>query len=129
VRVPFGVIIIGLLAVFAGVLYLLNGLTFLGAIVFGPIPSGDGRILAGVLAIIVGIIWIAVGGAAFSLKPWAWVFGVIMAFFGLFESLLALLTTLSWEYAIATAVLPVFILWYLNREKIKQAFGVADELV
>ena len=69
------------------------------------------------------------GGAAFTLKPWAWVFGVIMAFFGLFEALFALLATLSWEYALSTAVLPVFILWYLNREKIKQAFGVADELV
>jgi len=77
----------------------------------------------------VGLIWIAVGGAAFTLKPWAWVFGVIMAFFGLFEALFALLATLSWEYALSTAVLPVFILWYLNREKIKQAFGVADELV
>ena len=128
-RVPFGVIIIGVLAVFAGVLYLLNGLTFLGYIVFGPIPSGDGRILAGVLAVIVGLIWIGVGGAAFSLKPWAWMFGVLMAIFGLFESLLALLTTLSWEYALSTAILPVFILWYLNREKIKGAFGVADEVV
>ena len=128
-RVPFGVIIIGVLAMFAGVLYLMRGLTFLGYIVFGPIPSGDGRILAGVLAIIVGLIWIAVGGAAFTLKPWAWVIGVIMAFFGLFEALFALLATLSWEYALSTAVLPVFILWYLNREKIKQAFGVADELV
>ena len=128
-RVPFGVIVLGVLAIFAGTLYLLQGLMFLGAIVFGPIPSGNGTVLAGTLAVIVGIIWIAVGGAAFSLKPWAWMFGVLMACFGLFEALIALLATLSWEYAIATAVLPAIILWYFNRQKIKEAFGVSDELV
>jgi hypothetical protein len=128
-RVPFGVVVLGVLAIFAGVLYLMEGIVFLEYIAFGPVPSGDGRVLAGVLAVAVGIVWVAFGVAAFSLKPWAWMFGVVMALFGLFESLVTLLTTLSWEYTIATAVLPALVLWYLNRDKVKQAFGLENELV
>jgi hypothetical protein len=128
-RVPFGVVVLGVLAIFAGVLYLMEGIVFLEYVVFGPVPSGDGRVLAGILAVAVGIVWVAFGVAAFSLKPWAWLFGVVLAMFGLFGSLVTLLTTLSWEYAIATAVLPAIVLWYLNRDKVKQAFGLDNELV
>ena len=54
---------------------------------------------------------------------------MLVAIFGLFEALFTLLVTLSWEYAIASAVFPALVLWYLNREKIKVAFGVEDEIV
>ena len=44
-RVPFGVVALGALAIFAGVLYLMEGIVFLEYIVFGPVPTGDGRVL------------------------------------------------------------------------------------
>lgn len=128
-RVPLGVLILALLAILAGTLELVKGAVFLGAIAFGPIPAGDGRVLIGSLAVIIGIAWIAVGAGAFSLKPWAWMVGVLVAILGLFEALGTLLLTLSWEYAVASAILPAAVVWYLNRAAIKGAFGVQDEIV
>lgn len=128
-RVPFGVTVLAFIAIFAGLLELVKGAQLLGVVLFGPIPAGDGRLLVGGLAVLLGILWIAVGAGALSLKPWAWLFGVLVAVFGLFEALFTLLATLSWEYAVATAILPAVVVWYLNREKIKGAFGVQDEIV
>lgn len=128
-RVPMGVIVLAVLAIFAGALELMKGAQLLALIAFGPIPAGNGNVLVGALAAVVGIVWIAVGAAALSLKPWAWLVASIVAIFGLFESLLTLLITLSWEYALATAILPGVVLWYLNRERVKAAFGVQDEVI
>jgi len=123
-----GVAVLAVLAVFAGALELLKGAQFLALIAFGPIPAGDGNVIVGSLAVVAGIAWIAVGAAMLSLRSWAWLVAMLVAIFGLFEALFSLLVTLSWEYAIVTAIFPALVLWYLNRDKIKVAFGVEDEI-
>lgn len=127
-RVPMGVAVLAVLAVFAGALELLKGAQLLALIAFGPIPAGDGNVIVGSLAAIAGVAWIAVGAAMLSLRSWAWLVGMLVAIFGLFEALFTLLLTLSWEYAIVSAIFPALVLWYLSREKIKVAFGVEDEI-
>ncbi len=127
-RVPLGVSILAILAILAGVLELVRASMFLGAIAFGPIPAGDGRVLVGALDVLLGVLWVAAGVGAITLRPWAWLFGMIVAIFALFGALFALLATLSWEYAVATAVLPALVVWYLNRAPIREAFGIQDEV-
>ena len=62
-----------------------------------------------------------------TMSPPAKTPGMLVAIVGLFEALFTLLLTLSWEYAIVSAIFPGLVLWYLGREKIKAAFGVEDE--
>jgi hypothetical protein len=127
-RVPFGVIILAVLAVLAGVLEVIRGAQFRAVIAFGPVPAGNGNVILGTLGVIVGIAWIAIGLGFFTLKPWAWLVGMLLAIFGLFQALMTLLLTLSWEYAVVAAVLPAIVLVYLGRQKMKDAFGVLDQV-
>jgi hypothetical protein len=128
-RAPIGVVFVGVMAIFAGLLDLLEGAQMLGIVVFGPVPAGDGRILAGGLVAFVGLCWIAVGAGAFSLKSWAWIALVLVAIFALFQSIMLFLVTLSWEYALAAAIFPSIVLWYLSRDRIQVAFGIEDKPV
>jgi hypothetical protein len=127
-RTPFGVIVLSVLAVLAGVLDVIRGAQFLALIAFGPVPAGNGNVILGALSVIVGIAWIGIGLGFYTLKPWAWLVGMLLAIIGLFQALMTLLLTLSWEYAVAAAVLPAIVLVYLGRQKMKDAFGVLDQV-
>ena len=53
--------------------------------------------------------------------------GQILAIVGIVEGIFALLGTGSLNYALATTAFPVILLWYMNRDSTKKAFGPADE--
>ena len=59
-------------------------------VTFGPVESGNGVWFSGLLTLIVGIIWLGVGGALFSLQPWGLLFVEIMAIFALIEAVFVL---------------------------------------
>jgi hypothetical protein len=126
-RPPIGIAILGFLALMAGFAYLIIGLMWVGAIVFGPIPSGQGVGLVGILAIIAGVIYFAVGIALWSLQPWAWVFAVIMSVFGLFEAVLVVFASDSVGAGLAAALFPGIVLWYLNTSEVKHLFLESPE--
>jgi hypothetical protein len=119
---PIGIAILGFLALMAGFAYLLLGLNWVGAVAFGPVRSGEGVGLTGILAIIVGVIYIAAGLALWSLQPWAWAFGMILSVFGLFEAVLVAFAADSIAAGFGAALFPAVILWYLNTNDVKAAF-------
>lgn len=121
-RPPVGVAILGFFAFVAGISHIFLGLNMLGYVAFGPGVTGSGTSLAGIFAIIAGVIYVAVAWAAWSLQPWAWAFGMIMAVLGLFEAVLVLIGTANLGYGLAAALLPGVILWYLNTPPIRGAF-------
>ncbi len=82
---PTGVMILSVLAGIAGVLQFLVGLYALGCVLFGPGLHGTNLSLAGWSSILLGFIWLAVSGALWSLRPWAWMFGMIVTFFAIIE--------------------------------------------
>jgi hypothetical protein len=121
-RTPVGVIILGFLAFMAGISQLILGFNLLGWVVFGPGSTGNGVVLSGSLAVLVGILYIGVGLAFWSLRPWAWLFGIIMAIFGLFNAVLVAIASGSVSAGLAASLLSLVVLWYLNTEGVKTAF-------
>jgi hypothetical protein len=124
---PTGVAILSVLAGIAGVLQMLAGIYILGFILFGPGLHGTNLSLAGWSSIILGFIWLSVSGALWSLRPWAWMFGMIVAVFGVIEGIWIMIagdnTVAS---GVGSMIFPLIVLFYLNREPIKTAFGMTD---
>ena len=123
---PFGVLVLGALAIAIAVVRLLIGAQLLGVVIFGPVPTGAGVGWAGILTIVVGIIYLAVGWALWSLRPWALVFTMIMAVFGLVDAMFVLLATGNIAYGLAAAAIPALLLWYTMREDIREAFAATE---
>lgn len=125
---PFGVLILGALAIAIAIVRLLVGLQMLGIGIFGDDQwDGTGVIWVGLLTVVVGAIYLGVGWALWSMRPWALVFTMIMAVFGLVDAMFVLIATGSVAYGLAAAAIPALLLWYTSREDIRDQFAVADE--
>jgi hypothetical protein len=120
---PFGVLILGALAVAIAIVRLLLGLQLLGVAIFGDVPEGSGVFWTGLLTLVVGIIYLGVGWALWSMRPWALVFTMIMAVFGLVDAMFVLIATGSIAYGLAAAAIPALLLWYTSREDIRDQFA------
>jgi hypothetical protein len=123
---PFGVLVLGALAIAIAVVRLLIGAQLLGVTIFGPVPTGTGIGWAGILTLVVGIIYLAVGWALWSLRPWALIFTMIMAVFGLVDAMFVLLATGNLAYGLAAAAIPALLLWYTSREDIRDVFAATE---
>ena len=125
-RRPAGITIIGVLASVAGIIYILQGIRILGFVVFGPGQAWSNVSATGWGTLIMGIVWLAVGGAFMSLKPWAWVFGVIAVGLSLIAAFWGKIN--GWQFGdlLVAMIVRLVILFYLNSEKVKAAFGLND---
>ena len=120
---PFGVLVLGALAIAIAIVRLVIGFQLLFGGIFSPRLEGTGVAWAGLLALVVGAIFLAVGWALWSLRPWALIFTMIMAVFGLVDAMFAMLATDSVAYGIAAGAIPAFLLWYCSREDVRAAFS------
>jgi hypothetical protein len=123
---PAGITIIGVLASVAGIIYILQGIRILGFVVFGPGQAWSNVSATGWGTLILGIVWLAVGGAFLSLRPWAWVFGVIVVGLSLIAAFWGNIN--GWQFGdlFVAMIVPLVILFYLDSEKVKAAFGLND---
>ena len=121
---PAGITIIGVLASAAGLIYLLQGVRILGYVAFGPAQAFTNVSLTGWMTLILGLIWLSVGGAFLSMQPWAWLFGVIVVGISLVEAFFGNLN--GWQFGdmFTAMIVPLVILFYMNSEKVKSAFGL-----
>lgn len=120
---PLGVLILSVLAVLAGVLYLIAGVQLMGIVTFGPVESGNGVWISGLLTFIVGVIWLAAGTALYGLQPWALLFAQIMAVFSLMSAVFSMFAMTEWRWGLGQAILAGVLLWYLAREQTVAAFS------
>ena len=123
---PFGITVLAIIFAAAGISYLMLGFQMTTSVTFGPVPVGTGTWFWGWLIVLTGLAFWAGGVAAWQLQPWGWLLGHLIAVIGIIESIFALLGTGNLGYALSTAVFPFILLWYLNREKVKTAFGITD---
>ncbi len=123
-RPPVGVAILGFFALIAGVAYLVLGLRLTGWVVFGPGSIGDGTFLWGLLTLGGGIAFAAAAFALWSMQPWAWLFGIILAGLGLLDAFFLWLASGDFSTGLVAAFFPLVVLWYLNSKDIKGAFGI-----
>ena len=121
---PAGITIIAMLALVVGIIDLLQGLRILGYVVFGPATAFSNTSLTGWMTLLLGLVWIAVGGALLSLQPWAWLFAVIMVGISLLEAFFGSLNNWSFGDMFVAMIIPLIILAWLNSEKVKSAFGM-----
>jgi len=125
---PFGVLMLGALAVAIAIIRLLVGLQLLGVAIFSDDRwDGTGVVWVGLMAIIIGLIYLAVGWALWSMRPWALLFTMIMAVFGLVDAMFVLIATSNVAYGLAAAAIPALLLWYTSREDIRDQFAAAEE--
>ena len=124
---PFGVLVLGALAVAIAVIRLLVGLQLLGVAIFGDDKwDGTGVLWVGIMTVVVGLIYLAVGWALWSMRPWALLFTMIMAVFGLVDAMFVLIATNNIAYGLAAAAIPALLLWYTSREDIRDQFAAAE---
>jgi hypothetical protein len=126
VKRPFGITVLALIFAAAGITYIALGFQMTTAVTLGPIPVGTGTWFWGWLVVLTGIAFWAGGLAAWRLEPWGWLLGHFLAILGIIEAVFAMLGTGSLNYALATTAFPFLLLWYLNRDSVKSAFGIAD---
>ena len=125
---PFGVLVLGALAIAIAIVRLLVGLQLLGVGVFGDDAwDGTGVIWVGVMTVVVGLIYLAVGWSLWSMRSWALIFTMIMAVFGLVDAMFVLIATSNIAYGLATAAIPALLLWYTSREDIRDQFAAVEE--
>lgn len=124
---PFGVLILGALAIAIAIVRLLLGLQLLGVTIFGEAQfEGSGVFWTGLLTFVVGLIFLGVGWALWSMRPWALIFTMTMAVFGLVDAMFVWISTGSIAYGLAAAAIPALLLWYTSREDIRSDFVEAD---
>jgi hypothetical protein len=125
--VPVGVAILGALALFNGIGGLIVGLRYLGIVTFGPVSTGSGVFLMGVIAVVYGVLYIALAYAAWTLRAWAWLAGMLLGVLGIFNAVLVLLATGDLASGVAVALLPALVLWYLNQDAMRARFVEGEE--
>ena len=127
---PFGVLVLGALAIAIAIVRLLVGLQLLGVGIFGDDAwDGSGVIWVGIMTVVVGLIYLAVGWSLWSMRQWALLFTMVMAVFGLVDAMFVLMATNNVAYGIAAAALPAFLLWYTSRPDIREAFEAVERSV
>jgi hypothetical protein len=124
---PFGVTLLAIIFAAAGLSYIMLGFQMTTAVTFGPLEAGSGAWIWGWLIVLTGVAFWAAGLAAWQLMPFGWMLGQVLAIVGIVEGIFALLGTGSLDYALATTAFPVILLWYMNRDSTKRAFGLMDE--
>jgi len=124
---PILISVVGFFAALAGFAMLFAGLSVIGFDwfgVLGDLPKFESSGIWGWLAVIAGIAWLAAALGLWALRPWAWVFAVVVAGFSLFEAFLYMFKYFGSGLGFAMAILPLVMLWYLNTANVKEAFGL-----
>lgn len=90
---PMAVTILGIVALIAGVLVLLEALLFFGVGLFGLVQLRFFTVawLGGILSLIVALIWLATSRQLFTLDPRGWMFVVVIAIITLVINVITLI--------------------------------------
>ncbi len=126
---PILISVLGFFAIVAGFAWLALGLRILGFDWFGALgdlPAFEQSGLWGWLAIGAGVLWFAAGVGLWSLRPWAWMFAMVVAGLALFEAFLWMLEYPGSGLGLGMAILPFIIILYLLTADVKQAFGLSE---
>lgn len=127
---PFGVLVLGALAIAIAIVRLLVGLQLLGVAIFGDENwDGTGVLWVGIMTFVVGLIYLAVGWSLWSMRQWALLFTMIMAVIGLVDAMFVLIATNNIAYGIAAAAIPAFLLWYTSRPDIRDEFAAVEQSI
>jgi hypothetical protein len=124
---PILISVLGFFVVMAGFGWLFLGMRLLGFDwfgVLGDIEAIENVGIWGWLAIAAGIAWLAAGFGLWTLRPWAWMFAMIVAGFAIFEALLWMFQYPGSGIGLGMMLMPGLIVIYLLSADVKEAFGM-----
>ncbi len=124
---PVGVTILGVLAAVAAGVNLYHTLQFLGILpaMLGPFQFFGQNLWGAMVFGFNTLLWALVAWGLLSLKPWAWLFAVVIAVLGLLSALFALLGGSTFSAMLPALVIDAVILIYCMSSGVKRAFGRA----
>lgn len=129
---PTGITILAILAMIGGIFGLLGGLAAmgLGGLAGGLIGGAEGAavgglvIIAGIVTLLGGIVYLAFAYGAWTLRPWGWALGVVGSLWGIVSAVLSFLgNDGSFVSLLIGLAISGGILYYLNQPHVKAAFG------
>jgi hypothetical protein len=129
---PVGVTILAVIAIIYGIFILLVAL--LGLLGLGLAASGlnvkysTGQLVyATITDVIFGVLYLAFGVGAFSLKGWAWTTGVVALVLEVVKDTVGIFiqgfSASKLVVSVITIVIALLLLWYLFRPHMRAAFG------
>ena len=126
---PILISVLGFFAIMAGFVWLTVGVRAIGFEIgndiIGDLPAYDNVGWGGIFALGIGVLWVAAGLALWSLRPWAWMFAALLAIFALVNAFFLMVAYAGSGAGLVQALMPALILWYLNTDEVKAAFGIA----
>ena len=125
-KAPVGVVLLGFVALLAGIAHLFAGLTLMGYVVFWDGKIGSGLFLWGAITFALGVAFMACAVSLWSTATWAWLFANFVAVIALVDTVFVLLASHDIAQGVAVALLPLVVLWYLQKPGIKAVFRVSE---
>jgi len=125
VQRPLGVTILAVLAAIGGVLGILAGfaLLALSSVTDAVIPGISGLFsLLAVVTIVVSVGDLVFAYGAWTLKPWAWMLGIVLEVVGVVVNILEFRTATASSTVVAIVIAGI-IIYYLYQPHVRRAFG------
>ncbi len=128
---PIGVWIIGILALINAIFTILGAITALGVTglaMMGKLGTeGEGlggeALIVGISSLIIGVILLVFALSFLRLRPWAWTALMIVELFVIVVAVVQFIFAGFHWSSLVTIIIPVIIVFYLTRPRIRQAFG------
>ena len=126
---PTGVTVLAILAAIGGVFSVLGGLTVFGFGSFYAAATGNSFFtISGLLVLALGIVYLAIAYGFWTLKPWAWTWGVVVAAVGVLIGLIQLvLGGGGITGLVIDVVVAAILIYYLNMPEIRKAFSAPEK--
>ena len=125
-KTPVGVVLLGFVALVAGVGHLFGGLTLMGYVAFWEGELGSGMFLWGAITFALGVAFMACAISLWTMATWAWLFTNFVAVIALVVAVFVLLASHDVSQGLAVVLLPIVALWYLHQPGIKAAFRIDE---
>ncbi|HYT02956.1 MAG TPA: hypothetical protein VEL70_08590 [Candidatus Acidoferrum sp.] len=118
---PFGVTIIAILIIIAGVISLLIGI---GSVAIGPL-IGLVFVVTGAISLALGVAYLVMAFGLWKGKGWAWTISTIVLFIGIVIDMISLPRRSAGDIvsSIVSIAINAVILYYLFRPHVKAYFG------
>jgi uncharacterized membrane protein (DUF2068 family) len=118
---PFGVTIIAILIIIAGVISLLIGI---GSVAIGPL-IGLVFVVTGAISLALGVAYLVMAYGLWKGKGWAWTISTIVLFIGIVIDIISLPRRSEGDIvsSIVSIAINAVILYYLFRPHVKAYFG------
>lgn len=125
---PTGITILAILALIGGLFGIMGSLALIGlgglATAVGAIGGGGFIFIGGLVLLALSVTELAIAYGFWTVKPWAWRLGVILALVNVAWALVSLvLVSFDLTNLLVTVVISAILIYYLNLPAIRQAFG------